>query len=116
MQVAWEAFKEIRMSSEAANESDRIILNKELTLLEDKTVEVTITNQLEQNILGRFETELTQHLREQLKNDFIKVATRLQEIEASKKLYTSKDKFEHMASQNSNLLLLQEKLGLDHDV
>ncbi|CAN0459007.1 unnamed protein product, partial [Ectocarpus fasciculatus] len=116
LKVAWEGFKEKRMSSEAANESDRIILNKELNLLEDKTVEVTITNELERGILGRFETEITQHLREALQNDFIKVTTKLQEIAASKKLYTSKDKFEHMLSQNSNLQLLQEKLGLDHDV
>ncbi len=103
------------MSSAEANESDRIILNKELNLKEDKTVEVIITNQLEKDILGRFETELTQHLREELSNDFIKVTTKLLEIEASKKLYTSKDKFEHMLSQNSNLQLLQEKLGLDYD-
>ncbi|MEQ8715842.1 MAG: hypothetical protein RIC80_22705 [Cyclobacteriaceae bacterium] len=115
LKVAWEGFKEMRMSSAEANESDRIILNKELNLKEDKTVEVIITNQLEKDILGRFETELTQHLREELNNDFIKVTTKLLEIEASKKLYTSKDKFEHMLSQNSNLQLLQEKLGLDYD-
>lgn len=103
------------MASDAANESDRIILNKTLHLLEDLTVEVVITNQLEKDILGRFETELTQHLREALNNDFIRIATRLEEMATSKKLYTSKDKFEHMARQNKNLQLLQEKLGLDYD-
>ncbi len=116
LKSAWSKFSDQRLSSENANESDRIILNKEVRLVEETTVEITITNQLEKDILGRFETDLIQFLREQLKNDFIKINTQLKQIEESKKLYTSKDKFDHMVSQNNNLLLLQEKLGLDHDV
>ena len=115
LQSAWAKFSEQRMAGDNANESDRIILNKELVLRDETIIEIIITNQLEKDILARFETELIQFLRGTLKNDFINIETKLKEIEQSKKLYTSKDKFDHMVNQNKNLQLLQEKLGLDYD-
>jgi len=55
-------------------------------------------------------------LREKLNNSIIKIEGDLQkEKSGNNKLYTNKEKFEHLAEKNPMVKNLQEKLGLDPD-
>ena len=54
-------------------------------------------------------------LREKLKNNEITVVTRMEENGNKKMIYTSKEKFEHLAEKNPYLNELKDRLGLDWD-
>jgi len=85
---------------------------------ECKSNEITLylTNPIQVDILNDFRSELMDHLRKNLNNDFIKLNTQVMEQDDKKMIYTNKEKFKHLADKNKQLKLLQEKLGLDPDL
>ncbi len=76
---------------------------------------ITLGSQLEVSFLEKFDTELVQFLRNELKNDHVVLRREIEEIEVTKKLYTSKDIFDEMVKQNPDLQDLKDRLGLDFD-
>ncbi len=76
---------------------------------------VLLTNPVEETLLENFRHDLIQFLRDRLKNSEINVTARLMETTGKKILYTSKEKFEHLAEKNPYLNELKERLGLDWD-
>ena len=68
------------------------------------------------SFLERFESELVQYLREELKNDNLSLKKEVAEIEVTNKLYTNKDIFEEMLRQNPKLQELKDRLGLDYEM
>ncbi|MFY0600046.1 MAG: hypothetical protein JXR03_10270 [Cyclobacteriaceae bacterium] len=94
---------------------EQLILNRTIRRIEDYNVMISLSSSLETNILERAEQDIVQHLRSELKNTLLLLEKEVKEIETTKKLYTSKDKFEHMAEQNPALKELKERLGLDFE-
>ncbi|MEM8893518.1 MAG: hypothetical protein AAGC88_03005, partial [Bacteroidota bacterium] len=115
VQSAWNSFRDEHMNKDDAKKVHQIFLNNAIELVNETDVIVEIKNDVENKVLADIETELIQFLRQSLNNDFIKIITKLLESDTSKKPYTGKEKFDHMLSQNENLKLLTEKLGLDYD-
>lgn len=70
---------------------------------------------MEESLLDNFKNDLLQFLRDRLKNNEISIATQMRDNDGKKMIYTSKEKFEHMAEKNPYLNDLKERLGLDWD-
>jgi len=93
-------------------DSEFTILNQELSIKEH-TIEIKLKNAFQEDILERFKADLLQYLRENLKNNKIKIATHLIPQKESELIYTSQEKFNHLAKKNPYLKTLKDKLGLD---
>jgi len=91
------------------------ILSQEFEL-KGNEITLYLTNPIQVDILNDFRSELMDHLREKLNNDFIKLNTQVMEQDDKKMIYTNKEKFKHLADKNKQLKLLQERLGLDPDL
>lgn len=92
-----------------------MVLNRSVTKKGECNVLLQLASALETSILDRFEDEAVQYLRKQLGNSKLRIEWEIQEVEETKKLYTNKDKFEYLVSQNPALKELKERLGLDFD-
>ncbi|HWA33488.1 MAG TPA: hypothetical protein VG737_05135 [Cyclobacteriaceae bacterium] len=107
----WTEFAETRKNQVAEYQ----ILKRDFQF-EHPTILVTLTNTVEEPLLDNFRRELLQFLRDKLRNSDLDVATSLQESTGKKVVYTSKEKFEHLAEKNPKLWDLKERLGLDWDI
>lgn len=112
MQAVWKSFGE---NWKDAGDTDRLILNKKINKGEEYKVIIHLGSQLEISFLEKFEVELVQYLRAELKNDHITIHREIAKEEESKKLYTSSDIFDYMVKQNPDLKDLKDRLGLDFD-
>ncbi len=112
LQAAWHRF-----GTEKSNvgDTDRLILNRELEKGKEHSVVIHLASQLEVSFLEKLEVELIQFLRAALKNDHITLTREIKQEQESKKLYTSKDIYEHMVKENPQLKELKDRLGLDFD-
>lgn len=106
----WNEFAERRKDQAAEYQ----ILKREFDY-KHPVVMVLLTNPVEETLLENFRHDLIQFLRDRLKNSEINVTARLMETTGKKILYTSKEKFEHLAEKNPYLNELKERLGLDWD-
>ena len=111
--AAWQEFREMRRNNKAGD-MELMVLNRVIEK-KDQNLVIRLTNGLEGSILDRFEDDAVQYLRKKLGNNQLRIERDIQEQEVSKKLYTSKDKYEYMVSQNPALKDLKERLGLDFD-
>lgn len=91
------------------------VLKRKVTLTEGYAVEIQLVSSLEITIFERLELEVVSFLRSQLENDKISMVKRVEEVETTKKLYTSKDIYEYMATINPAIKTLKEKLGMDFE-
>ncbi len=107
----WDAFT--TQLKKEGKDNEHNLMTQDFELLDDHTITIHISNSIEQDILVRFKTELLKHLKDNLKNDQIKIETSLKKIEKSEKIYTNTDKFNHLAKKNPNLIKLKNKFGLD---
>ncbi|MEP0365872.1 MAG: hypothetical protein ABJN36_10330 [Cyclobacteriaceae bacterium] len=114
LQEAWISFKEKR-TAEGVSEMEQLILNRPIRKSGEHNALISLASPLETNILERAEQYIVQHLRTELKNTLLLIEKEVKEQETTKKLYTSKDKFEYMAEQNPALKEMKERLGLDFD-
>lgn len=105
---AWDQFAEQRMDQAAEYQ----IMKREYEF-QFPTITLLLTNPVEESLLDNFRRELTQYLRDTLKNGEISIATAMQEKSGKKVIYTSKEKFEHLAEKNPYLNELKDRLGLD---
>lgn len=107
---AWNVYAEQRKGQAAEYQ----ILKREFEF-KPPIVTVQLTNPVEEALLDNFKRDLTQFLRDQLKNSEISIITTMQENGGKKVIYTSKEKFEHLAEKFPYLHEMKEKLGLDWD-
>jgi DNA polymerase-3 subunit gamma/tau len=105
---AWDQFAEQRTDQAAEYQ----IMKREYDF-HFPTITLLLTNPVEESLLDNFRRELTQHLRDTLKNGEITITTAMQEKGGKKVIYTSKEKFEHLAEKNPYLNELKDRLGLD---
>ena len=112
LEKVWSEFRDLEVErSSTENE----VLKRKVTKAEGYVIEIQLVSSLEITIFERMEIEVVAFLRSKLENDKISVAKRVEEVEASKKLYTSKDIYEYMAEVNPAIVTLKEKLGLDFE-
>jgi len=112
LQRVWKSFGDSRKE---AGDTDKLILNREVEKGDEHQVIIHLASQLEVSFLEKLEVDLIQHLRTELENDHITLKREIMQEEESKKLYTSKDIFDHMVKENPNLKDLKDRLGLDFD-
>jgi DNA polymerase-3 subunit gamma/tau len=77
--------------------------------------EVVVGNKSQENMFRDEKPNLMNYLRTSLKNFSIEVQTRVDEIKASKRPYTTSEKFQHMAAKNPQLAELKRRFNLDFD-
>jgi hypothetical protein len=111
LQRIWKKFSEDREPAD----TDKLIMSREVKKGEDHDIIIYLSSQLEGSFLDKFYTELIQYLRTELKNDHISLKREVSKVAEVKKLYTSKDIFDHMVKQNPSLQELKDRLGLDFD-
>lgn len=92
-----------------------ILTSNPPTLLENFKVEVQIENKIQDDLLNSEKVDLLNYLRVELKNFSVDISTRLIEQTAKKKLYTSTEKYQHMAQKNPALEEFKKRFNLDLD-
>jgi len=112
--LTWQTFKEIRLKS-GAGDTEQLVLSREMKKSGDANIVISLASQLEVSILERFEQDIVQYFRKTLNNTTIQLDKHVAEQHSGKKLYTSRDKFDHMVEQNPTLKELKERLGLDFE-
>ena len=110
LQKAWNAFAEQRNDQAAEYQ----ILKREFHY-NHPTISIQLTNPVEESLLDNFRNDLLQFLRDRLKNNEITILTQMKANGGKKMIYTSKEKFEHLAEKNPYLNELKDRLGLDWD-
>lgn len=111
---AWEEFRTLRKQAKASD-MELMVLGRIMQKSPPHNALIRLGNALEASVLERFEDDAVQFLRKKLGNSLLRIDREVQETETSKKLYTSKDKYEYMITQNPALKELKERLGLDFD-
>jgi DNA polymerase-3 subunit gamma/tau len=85
------------------------------TMLEPYRFEVVVANKVQENLFRDEKPSLMNYLRVGLKNFSIEVNTRVDEIKAAKRPYTTTEKYQYMASKNPQLAELKRRFNLDLD-
>ncbi|MEQ8241339.1 MAG: hypothetical protein RIA69_19145 [Cyclobacteriaceae bacterium] len=111
---AWSEFKVLRLK-DGAGDTEQLVLSRKVNKSGVNNILISLASQLEVSILERFEQDIVQFFRKKLNNTLIQLDKQVAEQNSSKKLYTSRDKFDHMAEQNPILKELKERLGLDFE-
>ncbi|MDB5137588.1 MAG: polymerase subunit gamma/tau [Mucilaginibacter sp.] len=84
-------------------------------MLKPYEFEVLVANKVQENMFREEKPNLLNFLRSTLKNFSIDVQTRVDEIKASKRPYTTSEKYQHMATKNPQLAELRRRFNLDLD-
>jgi DNA polymerase III subunit gamma/tau len=82
--------------------------------ISDSLIELKLANNSQDEDIKHIKVELMYYLRSSFDNQTIEIQTKIEEIkENGKKLYTDKDKYEHMLEKNPNLKKLKDTFNLD---
>lgn len=84
-------------------------------MLEPYKFEVVVGNKSQELQFRDEKPSILNYLRTTLKNFGIEIQTRIDEIKAVKRPYTTSEKFQHMASKNPQLAELRRRFNLDVD-
>jgi DNA polymerase III subunit gamma/tau len=84
-------------------------------MLKPYEFEVVVANKVQENLFRDEKPSLMNFLRVSLKNFDIEVSTRIDEVKAAKRPYTTTEKYQHMASKNPQLAELKRRFNLDLD-
>lgn len=110
LQETWKAFAEHRKKYKAEYQ----LLTQEFEI-HDSTIVLHLMNPVQETLLNEMKSDLMQFIRERLQNYSIQVTGDYKNTDTKKVIYTNREKFEHLAEKNPNLLELKERLGLDPD-
>ncbi len=86
------------------------------TLKEDYRIELTLENKLQANELISERIDILNYLRTKLTNFSITLEPVVAEVVSERKLYTSKDKYQHMMEKNPDIEILRQAFGLELDL
>jgi DNA polymerase-3 subunit gamma/tau len=93
-----------------------IIKSKIGKLKSENTIEVTLDNKVQEEVLNDEKTNLLGYLKTQLENDKISITVEVTPLkEEDMKAYTAEDKFKKMVKKNPNLMDLKNKFDLEID-
>lgn len=114
LEIHWTEFREQSKKQEKDREVN--VLGQPYELDESNwKISVTLSNPVQQDILELVKPELTGFLRTAMNNSELTIEWEMGEIDQTKKLYTNREKFEHLAKQYPMLEDLKDNLGLDPD-
>lgn len=108
LKKVWEEYTESRKSQVAEYQ----ILQREYEY-QHPIITIQLLNPVEESLLDNFRRDLTQYLRDRLRNNDLTLASTLQSTEGKKVIYTAREKFEHLAEKYPYLHELKDRLGLD---
>ena len=91
------------------------LMERNYSLENDCQVIIDIENVIEEDILKRFKPDLLKFLQDHLRNNHIRIETRLKKSETGQKLFTNTDKFLYLSKKYPVLNELKNKLGLDSE-
>jgi DNA polymerase-3 subunit gamma/tau len=83
------------------------------TLLQDFNFELSIENKIQEELLHSEKIDLLNFLRTKSDNFGIEISTRITEQISKKRLYTSNDKYQHMAEKNPKIEEFRKLFNLD---
>ena len=110
LQQAWREFAEQRKKFQAEYQ----LLSQAYEVVDSKII-IPLHNPVQEMMLTNLRTDLTNYLRDKLKNQSINIVGELKESEEKKVYYTPREKFDYLVSKNPMLRELKERLGLDTD-
>lgn len=110
LQNVWQEFAEQKKMYAAEFQ----LLNQPFDL-RGKDVVLHLHNPVQETILNTLRSDLLNFLRTRLRNSSIALAGELKEQEATKVMYTPREKFEYLQEKNPLLKELKDRLGLDTD-
>lgn len=111
---AWAGYRKERYDA-GASDTEKLVLDRRIEKSGEHNLIIYLHSQLETSILEKFEADLIRYFRKTLVNTQIQLEKEVNEEEQVRNLYTSREKFEYMASLNPALRQLKERLGLDFD-
>ncbi len=85
-------------------------------LLDDFTVEISIDNKIQENLLSIEKIDILNFLRTELKNFSLNIITKQAEQNIKKRAYTSTEKYQHMVEKNPLLEDFRKKFNLEIDM
>ena len=114
LQEVWKAYKK-ESEMKGVSDTEMLVLNRPVKKSGENDVLIQLSSSLEISILERLEQGIVQYFRKHLRNSLILLQKEVSEQEKTKKLYTSKEKYDYMVEQNPALKDLKERLGLDFE-
>ncbi|MEJ0033194.1 MAG: hypothetical protein WDO15_23950 [Bacteroidota bacterium] len=112
LKKAWEDFIELRKKI-----TPDLSMMKRGFLVEGNILKLDLNGTVEEMLFSSLKTSLIAFLRDRTGNSSLLIETKIiEQAQAEKKLYTTKDKFENLASKNPVLRELKDRLGLDPDL
>lgn len=113
LKKAWDDFIELRKSI-----TPDLSMMKRGYSIEGNIVHLELTGTVEEMLFQSLRSSLITYLRDRTGNSSLLIQTRISEptTNGEKKLYTTKDKFDHLAAKNPVLKEMKERLGLDPDL
>ncbi len=109
VQHAWKQFAESRKGQIA--EYNLLLRDFDLA---GNTIQLQLTNPVEDQLLTDIRTDLLTFLKEKLNNEIF-IEGVMQKSITKKVIYTNKEKFDYLVEKYPALLELKERLGLDTD-
>lgn len=101
-----------QFANERQNATLEVMLKGDF-VLEDSTIKLFLTNQVQVDLLTQIKQDLAVLLRQKLQNSTIQLQYELVENQQERRPYTAQEKFEFLAKKNPALWDLKERLGLD---
>ncbi len=83
---------------------------------DDFVIEIEMSNSVQEDDFNlMIKADLSNFLRQELKNDNIKIVTFVPETNKEKTLYTDEDKYKYLSEKNPNINKLKQRLNLDFE-
>jgi DNA polymerase-3 subunit gamma/tau len=83
---------------------------------DDFMIEIEMSNSVQEDDFNlMIKADLSNFLRQELKNDNIKIVTFVPETNKEKTLYTDEDKYKYLSEKNPNINNLKQRLNLDFE-
>ena len=83
---------------------------------DDFVIEIEMSNSVQEDDFNlMIKADLSNFLRQELKNDNIKIVTFVPETNKEKTLYTDEDKYKYLSEKNPNINNLKQRLNLDFE-
>jgi len=83
---------------------------------DDFAIEIEMSNKVQEDDFNLIiKADLANFLRQELKNDNLKIVTFVPEINKEKSLYTDEDKYKYLSEKNPNINKLKQRLNLDFE-
>jgi DNA polymerase-3 subunit gamma/tau len=114
LQRVWQEIKEEKRAQERMSEYS--VLNRAVTANEQHVIELVVDNPIQIDQFNDFRTEFLTELRRRTGYPRLTVQPIMPEqVQTTRKLYTSADKFEYLAEKFPSLREMKQRLGLDTD-